>query len=248
LRLNTWLPYWAVLHMDVHQTLRGWLFRTWLLVALAGGLGFLLQRAAIHHEAGIVQNASMLVGELLQYTLIIGSALVVLLCAGAISSERGTLADSVLCRGVSRYQYFLGKLHGRMTTVLGSFLAFCVAILTVAVFLLKSDMSLLGCVLAVGVVGAVLLVIVSCGVAVSALVTHTVLGIALLWIAVYSTGLALTLVPLGDFSLMKLMKTLPAVLRGQCDPYFELRIMGWCLAAAVGVATFGMICFARRDV
>ena len=39
---------------------------------------------------------------------------IVVLTAGSISAERGTVADSVLSRGISRYQYFMGKWHARL--------------------------------------------------------------------------------------------------------------------------------------
>ena len=53
---------------------------------------------------------------------------------GSISSERGTLADSVLSRGISRYQYFLGKWHARLATVLGTFLVLGVVVLVGSFF------------------------------------------------------------------------------------------------------------------
>lgn len=58
----------------------------------------------------------------LRWTILGSMTLVVVLTTGCISSERGTLADSVLSRGISRYQYFLGKWHARLVTVIGTFL------------------------------------------------------------------------------------------------------------------------------
>ena len=36
------LPYWAVLQTDLRQTLRGWVWRTWVLATLAAAGGYLL--------------------------------------------------------------------------------------------------------------------------------------------------------------------------------------------------------------
>src|SRR5436190_122376 len=115
------LPYWAVLQTDVRQTLRGWVWRTWVLAALAAAVGYLLYRLGIHREAGMVQKASLLVGDLLRWTLVGSTLLVVVLTVGSIAAERGTLADSILSRGISRYQYFLAKLHARLGCVLLTF-------------------------------------------------------------------------------------------------------------------------------
>ena len=62
--------------------------------------------------------------------------LIVVLTAGAISADRGTVADSVLSRGISRYQYFLGKWHARLAAVLGTYLALGVTALVSSLFLL----------------------------------------------------------------------------------------------------------------
>ena len=138
------LPYWAVFQTDLRQTLRGWVWRTWVLAALAAAVGYLLYRLGVYREAGIVQRASLVVGDLLRWTLVGSTLLVVVLTVGGIASERGTLADSVLSRGISRYQYFLGKWHARLVTVLGTFLAMGAAALVAALFLLHEDLSLAG--------------------------------------------------------------------------------------------------------
>ena len=51
------------------------------------------------------------------------------------------MADSVLSRGISRYQYFLGKWHARLVTMLGTFFVLGLLMLTSALFLLHEDLS-----------------------------------------------------------------------------------------------------------
>src|SRR5262245_18164581 len=119
--VNRWLPYWAVFQADMHQTVRSWVYRIWMLVSVLAAVGYLLYRFGLAHEAGIVQPASVLMGDLLGWTLLGSVTLIVVLTASSISSERGTMADSVLSRGISRHQYFLGKWHSRLATVLATF-------------------------------------------------------------------------------------------------------------------------------
>src|SRR5262249_15279415 len=83
---NRWLPYWAVLQADVHQTLRSWVYRVWVLVSLLAAVGYLLYRFGLSYEAGIVQPASNLVADLLRWTLLGSVTLIVVLTAGSISS------------------------------------------------------------------------------------------------------------------------------------------------------------------
>ena len=148
--INRWLPYWAVFQADLHQTLRSWVYRVWVLVSCAAAVGYLLYRFGLAHEAGIEQPASRLIADLLRWTLLGSITLIVVLTAGSISSERGTMADSVLSRGISRHQYFLGKWHSRLAAVLGTFLSMSGVILVASLFLLHEDLSLRGCLVALG--------------------------------------------------------------------------------------------------
>src|SRR5215472_907755 len=167
-RINRFLPYWAVFQADVHQTLRSWVYRTWVLVSVAAAVGYLLYHVGIYQKAGIIQPASTLISELLRWTVLGSVTLIVALTAGSISSERGTMADSVLSRGISRYQYFLGKWHARLVTVLGTFLAMGAAALVATYFLLHEDLSLIGSLVALATVAALLAAVITSGVAVSA--------------------------------------------------------------------------------
>src|SRR3954447_13869363 len=145
---NRWLPYWAVFQADMQQTVQSWVYRIWVLVSLLSAIGYLFYRFGLAHGAGIVQPASRLVSDLLSWTLLGSVSLIVVLCAGSISSERGTMADSVLSRGISRHQYFLGKWHSRLATVLATFWVLAVTALVAAEFLLHEDLSLTGCLVA----------------------------------------------------------------------------------------------------
>jgi ABC-type transport system involved in multi-copper enzyme maturation permease subunit len=234
--------------MDVQQTLRSWVFRVWALTSVLLSLGYLLHRTAIHHQAGILQSAASLMSELLQFTLLVGTTLVIVLTAGAISSERGTMADSVLSRGISRYQYFLGKWHARLVTILGTFLFVGAIALIGSCVLLQSDLSLGGSLMALLLVAAVLAVVVSAGVTVSALCQSTVLGIAVLWMLLHGLGVALAVLQVGQLNPARLFRILPALLRGQYDLEMQAILVGWCLLASVGAALIGLLHFSRCDV
>jgi ABC-type transport system involved in multi-copper enzyme maturation permease subunit len=246
--VNRWLPYWAVFQADVQQTLRSWVYRIWVLVSVLAATGYLLYRFGLSHEAGIVQPASRLIADLLRWTLLGSVTLIVVLAAGSISSERGTMADSVLSRGISRHQYFLGKWHSRLTTVLATFLGMAGLLLIATVFLLHEDLSLLGCLMALATVSAVLAAVTTCGVTVSAMCNSTLLGIAVLWVVLYGGGFALSLLPAHYPSPDRALAALPYVLRGHYDPEALGQLMLWCAGLSVAVAIVGLAHFARRDI
>jgi hypothetical protein len=245
---NRWLPYWAVVQADMHQAVRSWVYRLWVLVSVLSAVGYLLYRVGLTHEAGIVQPASGLISDLLRGTLLGSVSLIVALTAGSISSERGTMADSVLSRGISRHQYFMGKWHSRLVTVLGTFLGLGGACLVASLFLLHEDLSPGGSVMALLTVAALLAVVVSAGVAVSAICNNTLLGVAILWVLLYGGGFALTLMPTRFLTPHRLLRVLPYVLRG----HYDAEALGQMIAASVVVslaaAAVGLTYFGRRDI
>jgi hypothetical protein len=211
-------------------------------------LGYLLYRVGVYREAGIVQTASSLISDLLRWCVFGSVTLVIVLTAGSISSERGTMADSVLSRGISRYQYFLGKWHARLITVVGTFLVVGLLSLAASTLLLHEDLSWVGSLLALVTVATLLALVISCGVTISALLNNTLFGIAILWIVVYGAGFALLLLPAYLPSPYRALTSLPFILRGEYNLALLGRLMGWSALAACGLGLVGLGLFARRDV
>ena len=246
--INRWLPYWAVFQADVRQTLQSWVYRTWVLLSFIGAAGYLLSRYAPYHEAGLIQSAAAYVSDLLRWTLLGSAALVIVLTGGSISSERGTVADSVLSRGISRYQYFLGKWHARLATVLVTYLLIGIIALTSSLFFLQEDLSLLGSLVAVVTVAALLGAVISCGVAVSAVSNSTLPGVAVLWLLLYGGGFAMSLLPPPFPAPDRVLHSLPDIVRGHYHMVALGRLCAWCLGISCAAAFAGMGYFGRRDV
>ncbi len=242
------LPYWAVLQTDLRLTLRGWVWRTWVLATAAAALGYLLYRLGVYREAGIVQHASLVVGDLLRWSLLGSGLLVVVLAVGGIASERGTLADSVLSRGISRYQYFLAKLHARLIAVVLTFTAVTAAVLVASHFLVHEDLSLDGSLVTLAALAAVLALVVTCGVTVGSLTTNPVLGVGVLWVVLYAGGFLLSFLPRAYPTPDRVLSRLPQTLQGLYDLQALGRLVGAAAVAGLVVALVGLIGFARSDV
>jgi hypothetical protein len=247
-RINRWLPYWAVLQADLRQTLNSWVYWTWVFVSVLAALGYLIYRVGLYRGAGILQQASDLISDLLRWTVLGSVTLIIMLTAGSISSERGTLADSVLSRGISRYQYFLGKWHARLAAILGTYLTMGLLALLGAAILLDEDLSWKGSLVALVTVATLLALVVTCGVTVSALSNSTVLAIAVLWIVLYGTGFALSQFPAPLPSPARMLGNLPHILRGYYDLQTLGELVGWSALSSCLVALVGLVYFARRDV
>jgi ABC-2 type transport system permease protein len=248
-KINRFLPYWAVFQADLKQTLNSWIYRVWVLVSLGAAVGYLLYRFGAKQVGGFVQPAPEMISDLMNWVAFGSVTLVIVLTAGAICSERGTMADSVLSRGISRYQYFLGKWHARLAIVLGTFFIIAVLALIGSFFMLHSDsLKLDGSLIALATVASLLIMVITCGVSVSALSNNTVVSIAIVWMVLYSAGFALALLPESYPSPDRALQALPRVLKGFYDWQMVGRLISGALSLSLLVALVGMIGFSRRDV
>jgi hypothetical protein len=247
-KIRRWLPYWAVLQTDLRQTMRSWVYLLWVVVSILAAVGYLLYRFGVHREAGIIQSASLLTSDLLSAIVLGSMALIVVLTVSSIASERNTLADAVLSRGISRHQYFLAKWHARTLVILTTFSMLAGIILLGSYFLLSEDLSLVGSFVAVATVMVVLAAIVAWGVTIGALASSTIIGITLLWIVLYGSGFLLTLLPSSYLSPDRILRRLPFMLQGHYDPQALGQLALISLALMILAAVVGMIGFSRKDV
>ncbi|WP_020468757.1 ABC transporter permease [Zavarzinella formosa] len=248
IRYSRWLPYWAVLRTDIRQTLRSWVYRLWVVVTILAAGGFLLYRFGVHREAGIVQPSAVHTSDLIRVIALGSLALIVVLSVSAISSEKGTLADSVLSRGISRYQYFMAKWHARTLVVIATFSTMSLILLVAFHFLLADDLTFRGSMAGVMTLSAMLAAVVAIGVTVGAVANSTVVGITILWIFLYGTGILMTLLPNTFPTPEKMLSRLPNVLRGSYD---LMSLSDWVAGGAIVAivaGVFGMLVFSRKDV
>ena len=243
-----WLPYWAVFQTDMQQTVHTWIYRLWLLASILILAGFFTYRFGVYKETGIIQHGSLFFLQSLRWTILGSMTLVFVLTTGCISSERGTLADSVLSRGISRYQYFLGKWHARLVTVIGTFLLLGSITILGCIFFLHEDLSFKGCVIALIAICALLFTVVTCCVTVSAIINSTVLGIITVWVLLYGVTLGLSYFPSVHLSPEVTMQALPHMVKGEYDIQALGRLLIWTLGISLGISSFGMLWFARRDI
>ncbi len=248
LRFYRFLPYWAVLQTDLRQTTRNWVWRTWVFASMGAALLYLTHRFAVFKEANFVVTVDNVVSKLLHSVALGTVTLVVAFCSGAIATERGSLADSVLCRGISRYQYYLAKLHSRLISVLGTYLLMAITVMSIAAFVFPGIMTMTGCAAALGALAAVLAAIVCISVTTSALCGSTVLTVTLLWVGLYSAGFALTFLPPSYLTPDRLIDSFPFMLKGVYSRDGLWLLLKWAGITSCVAALVGMIGFSRSDV
>ena len=249
IRVNHFLPYLAVFQADLHQTFRSWLYRLWVLLSVLVSVGYVLYRFGAYQQAGMVQPASEVMTDLMRWVVLGGVTLIIILTAGCISAERGNVADAVLSRGISRNSYFLGKWHARLFSILGTFMLLSGLLLMACVFLLHDDrLSLQGCIVGIVAVCAMLAVVVTCGVTISALVNSTLMAIAIVWMTLYGAGFAMTFLPASYPSPQQTLQNLPNILQGMYSLQSLYHLVAWSAGVSTALAVVGMICYSRRDI
>ena len=248
IRYNRFLPYWAVLQTDLRQTLRSWVYRLWVLLCVIAASASILYKFGVHRDAGIVQSASVQTGDLMR-GLVVGSlGLVALLAVSSISAERSTVADAVLCRGISRHQYFLAKWHARVFVIIATFLVLSATVLTAHHFLFDSDITFFGSLAACGIAIGILLVVISWGVTVGALSNSTLIGITLFWLLLYTGIILLSLMPEPYPTPDRLLGKLKFMLQGHYDAALVWKVLMVAAGLSIAGAIVGLVGFTRKDV
>jgi ABC-2 type transport system permease protein len=248
-KYNHFLPYWAVFQSDAKQTLQSWIYRLWVLLSLGAAVGYLLYRFGAKQVAGFVQPAPEMIGDLLTWVIWGSVTLIIVLTSGTVCGELGSMADSIMSRGISRYQYFMGKWHARLSVILSTFVVLTGVTLASAFLLLDSDqLTIMGSLVAVALVGSLLVLVVTVGVSVSALSSSSIVSITVVWLVLYGLGFGMSWLPAQYPAPDRALQNLPNVLKGFYDWHMTSRLIVGALSLSLLAGLVGMIGFARRDI
>jgi hypothetical protein len=232
--------------------------------------------AAFFEPSETALTAPQIVRELLKIYVVVWVSFVIVLTAGTISSELGVVADAVLSRGISRWQYYWGKWTARLTAVLGVYLLVMVPTLLILrvnapvrpadplvvplelaygetgdpprSLALSEEITWIGSLLALGHVAALLTFVVTCGVAFSASFDSTVISIPVGWVSIYGTGLILSMLDVAPLSPWRLISGLPDILVGKYVLTDEAWLFGGWLGGTLVVNIFTGSYFSARDL
>lgn len=206
------MPLLAILRHDLRTLWASWLVRLWL--AGAAILTLLLVTANwVHFQTG------PLVASLLFPFLVFPWFLVVIvLGVTPVSGSRAeALADGILSRPITRWEYLVASWGARVLTVLGVFLAATVpAVLIVALArrpVSEDAVTLYGVVASLAVVGLVLTFLVSLGFLLGTLFRGPLVAVVVLVFVWYPISLVLNIFSLEEFSPISLNQAIPTLLR-----------------------------------
>ena len=212
-RLGTrMMPYLAILRHDLGTLWSSRLVRLWL--AATALLTFFLVAANWTQ----FQDAPLIASVLFPYLVFPWFFVVVALGVSPVSGSRSeALADGILSRPVSRWEYLLATWSARVAVVLGVYLVVMVpaiVVVTLADRPVRDDsVGAYGVISVLFVVGLVLTFLVSLGFLVGTLLRKPLLAVVVLVFVWYPIGLILSIFSLEEFSPVSLSRAVSTQLR-----------------------------------
>ena len=170
--------------------------------------------------------------------------------APVTGSRAESLADGILSRPVTRYEYFLACWAARVITVLAVFLFVTLPFVIIVAFakrpVAEDAVTLYGIASAVSVVGLVLVFQVSLGFLLGTLLRNTLFAAMVLIFIWLPINMVLATFELEEFSPISLNQTLPTLLRQtwqeeEEDPEADIKMGLEDVARWAGESPFGMI-------
>ena len=207
------MPALAILRYELGGLWSGWLVRLWL---IAAGLLALLSLAT---GWGQLQTGILLGSLLFPFLVFPWFLIVMLLGISPVTGSRlEALADGILSRPITRYEYLLASWAARVVTVLGVFFLVLAPCVVVAMFaerpkVTPDSVTWFGVLCAATLVSIVLTFLVSLGFCAGTLLRHPLVAAVVLIFGWFLTNLVLHQFRLEEFSTISLNQAVPTLLR-----------------------------------
>lgn len=206
------MPALAILRYELGSLWSGWLVRLWL---IAAGLVALLSLAASWAQ---LQSAILISSLLFPFLVFPWFLIVILLGISPVTGSRlDALADGILSRPITRYEYLLASWAARVVTVLAVFFLVLTPCVVLAVFAKREPapdtVTLYGIVCAATLVSLVLTFLVSLGFLAGTLLRRPLVAAVVLIFVWYPINVVLHTFSLEEFSPISLTQALPTLLR-----------------------------------
>jgi hypothetical protein len=159
-------------------------------------------------------TASQLGGKLLGMHLLVWIGLAMALGASAISSEFASIGESVMCWGVSRWQYFLGKIAARSTAAMTLVVLLTLPMLLVFNAKATGDLSFWPSIVTTLVCAAVVGCVVAAGVSVGTWFRSSMRAVAVAVVGMLVVGAGCAFLAPPAYSPTAFVASIPFGLRG----------------------------------
>lgn len=207
------MPLMAILRHDLRSLRGSWLVRIWL------GATTFLSLLIVASCWAVVPTTYVIGWLLVPYLVAPWFMVAIVLGADPVSGTRAeALADGILSRPVTRYEYLVGAWMARVVTVVGVYLMVIVPAVVLVYWAKRPGVAddgttLYGVVASVGVVGLVLTFLVTMGFFLGTLLRRPLLAIVVALFVWFPVNLILDVYDLQEFSPLSLNRALPELLQ-----------------------------------
>jgi len=207
------MPALAMLRHDLHTLAASWLVRLWL----AGSALLTLFLMMSNWET--FQTAPLIALLLLPYLVFPWLLVAIVLGVGPVTGSRAdALADGILSRPVTRYEFLVASWAARVMVVLGVYLVVMVPAIVIVTMAQRppateDSVTFYGILASLYVVGLVLTFLVSLGFLMGTLLRKPLLAVVVLVFAWCPINLILAVFDLEEFSPISLNQAIPTLLR-----------------------------------
>jgi hypothetical protein len=235
------MAFQALIENDLRSMISSWGVRIWLVLAIF--------QAIITLPAAISEGpAAQALADVLGSYPIIWSTFAIVLSAGAVSSEAGVVADSILSKAVTRYEYILAKLFSRILVVLGVYLLVALPSAYLTNRFGGGSLTTGGIGWGIVLIGVTMILITSVAVSFSTLFSWTLVAVMGAWFLWYVTGGIFALLEIEQLSPLHIVESLPDVLQGDYADVNRWRILLMFGAASALISGLSILHFARKDL
>ncbi len=235
------MAFQALLENDLSSMIGSWGVRIWFILA---ALQALITLPAAMSEG----PASQALADILGSYPVIWSTFAIILSAGAVSSEAGVVADSILSKAVTRYEYILSKLLSRILIVLGVYLLVTLPAAFLAYRYGQDTVTTRGIIWGLLLIGVNLVLITSIAVTFSTLFSWTLVAVMGAWFLWYVVGGIFALLEIEQLSPLHIIDSLPAILQGHLAEVHRWHILGIFGLMSALVSTLAILHFSRKDL
>lgn len=206
------MPIWAITTHELRSLVSGWLVRLWFLAAAIGAL------LVVFGNWPKTESALLISTLLASFLVFPWFFVVVALGISPVTGSRlEALADGILSRPVTRFEYLLAALLARVALVWGVYLAVTVpgAVLVACAKRPVPDdgVTLYGVIVALCVVALVLAFLVALAFCLGTMLRNAMLATAVLVFVWLPANVALDTFSLKEFSPLSLSRSMPSLLR-----------------------------------
>jgi len=206
------MPFMAILQHDMKSLWSSRLVRLWLVATVV------LTLLLVGSNWSNFLDGTLIAILLFPYLVFPWFFIVVVLGVTPVSGSRAeTLADGILCRPVSRFEYLLASWSARVILVLSVYLLVTIPAIVLVILAKRpvpeDTVTVFGIVTALFIVGLVLSFLVSLGFLAGTLLRKPLLAVVVLIFIWYPIGLILSVFSLEEFSPISLNRAISTQLR-----------------------------------